>query len=407
MPGSRLRAVAGIAAAQLRYDRTRAVVATVGVVLAVLSTTLLAGVGVGVVATGEERFDAADRDLWVTGGAVRLDPGSVGGFENTLYDSHALAAELESRDDVDNAIPMAFQTVYVSPDGEEFDTLVGAGTPASGPAVTVESGEDLPPDTHYANGSYDGAMTHAVLVGPRIAERYDVGVNDTLYVGGTLSAARANEFRIVGISPTFSGFLGTPTVTMHLSELQEITGSTRTDSATLLTVSVPEGSDPEAVAAELAAEYPDYEFRTNREQLASTVGQQAVLLASGASLVVLAALSGLALTVNLLLSLVYGQREQLAALRALGASTWSLAGVAVAQALLVGLVGGAVGVALTVPMAALLDRLAVALVGFEGLVRPTTRVLLGGFAVAFLTSIVGAAAAARRIAAISPLEQFE
>ena len=82
---------------------------------------------------------------------------------------------------------------------------------------------------------------------------------------------------------------------------------------------------------------------------------------------------------------------------ALGASTWTLAGVAVAQALGIGLVGGLVGVGLTVTAAAQLDRVAVALVGFEGLVRPMMAVLAGGFAIAFLTSLVSAVAAAWKI----------
>lgn len=401
-----LRAVVGIALAQLRHDRARTALAVSGVVLAVLAATLLAGVGVGVVATGEEQFDAADRDLWVTGDALRLDPTSVGGFQNSLYDAHAIAEELEAHDAVRNAVPMSFQTVYVSPDGESFDTLVGTGAPASGQSVSIDTGEDLPPDTHHADGSYDGEMTHAILVDPQTAQRYDLEVGDTLYVGGTLSAARENEFRVVGISPTFSRFLGVPTVTMHLSELQQVTGTTESDSATLLTVTLHDDADAGAVAAELDAASTDYEVRTNREQLVSTFQQQAVIIASGASLVVLAVVSGLALTLNLLLSLVYSQRRELAALRALGASVSTLSATTVVQALIVGVVGGALGVALSVPAATGVDALAAAIVGFEGLVRTPPWVLAGGFAVAVVTSGVAAVAASVHVARLSPLEQL-
>ena len=51
-PGSRLRAALGIAAAQLRFDTSRSVLTVIGIVVAVLSMTLLASVGLGVMATG-------------------------------------------------------------------------------------------------------------------------------------------------------------------------------------------------------------------------------------------------------------------------------------------------------------------------------------------------------------------
>jgi hypothetical protein len=78
-------------------------------------------------------------------------------------------------------------------------------------------------------------MSHEVMIDTQTAEQFDVGVGDTLYIGGTLSSARSNEFTVVGISDTFSRFLGTPTVTMPLSELQTVTGTTSTDSATFIT----------------------------------------------------------------------------------------------------------------------------------------------------------------------------
>jgi len=57
---SRLRTYAGlvwIALRQLRSDRMRTVLAVIGVTLAVLSVTLLTGVGAGVISTGNQMFD--------------------------------------------------------------------------------------------------------------------------------------------------------------------------------------------------------------------------------------------------------------------------------------------------------------------------------------------------------------
>ncbi|WP_121820737.1 ABC transporter permease [Halostella salina] len=387
----RIRAILGVAGSQFRYDPGRTALAVVGIAVAVLATTVLAGVGVGVLATGEAQFDAADRDLWVTGGPVQFQPGTVGGIENTLVDAHTVAAELNERDDVQTAVPMAFQSVYVSPDGEDFETYVGAGAPARGPSVTITEGQEFSSeDVHYANGSYDGPMTHEMVIDRQTANRFNVSVGDTLYAGGTIATARQHEFRIVGISPTYSRFLGTPTVTMHLSELQEVSGTTAADRATFITVDLQDGANPEAVKAELEAEYPDYEVRTNDEQIRAILGDQAVVIASAVSLLVLSVAGGLALTLNVLLSVIYQQRREFAVLRAIGWSPWTVVGTTTAWASLLGLTGSVLGVAAAIPVTAGLNHLITAVVGFDGLVRATPEVLAGGFALGVVVSLVGA-----------------
>lgn len=400
---SRLRAISGIALSQLLHNRMRTVLAIVGIALAVLSVTLLGGVGIGVVETGEEQFDASGRDLWVTGGPVQLAPGTVGGFENTLVDAHAVAAAIEANDNVQTAVPMAFQTVYVSTDGDEWETLVGVGAPARGGSVQVTNGTEFQrQDVHYANGTYSGPMTHEVIIDPRTAELLDVSVGDSIYIGGTISSARANQFTIVGISPTFSRFLGTSSVTTHLSELQEVTGTTATDRASLITVSVVDDASPTAVAAEIETEHPEYEVRTNSEQLAATLERQAVLLASGGSLVVLGVLAGIALTANLMVSVVYQQRQELAALKALGSRTSTLVGVLIVQAVVLGSLGGIVGVVTTLPLAHVLNLVATAIVGFESVVRTPQWLLGAGVGIAIPMSLIGSVLAGWQIATLSP-----
>lgn len=398
-----LRGVIGIAVAGLAHDRTRTILATFGIAIAVLATTALGGVGYGVVETGQEKFDAAERDLWVTGGPMQFAPGTVGGVNNPIVGAHELADGLERHEAVKTAVPMSFQTVYVSTDGEEFETIVGVGAPARGGSVRVTEGQQFQQqDVHYADGDYDGPMTHSVIIDERTAALFNVSVGDSLYIGGTIADARANEFDIVGISPTFSQFLGAPTTVVHLSELQEITGTTGADSASIITISLKEGADAAAVRDDLQAQYPQYEIRTNEEQLRATVERQAVVLAAGGSLVVLALVAGISLTVNLLLGLVFQQRRELAALKALGSSTSTLVGVVTVQALLLGVVGGLLGLALTYPLVAGLNVVAELLVGFEDVVRLPDVLLAGGFAIAVVMSVVGAVAAGWRVSRLSP-----
>jgi putative ABC transport system permease protein len=399
--------VVGVAARGLRYDRTRAVLVVLGIALAAFAVAVLASVGVGVIETGQAKFDQSGRDLWITGGPVSLGTGagSVGGG---VTDAHQLEAELGEREDVVTATALAFRTVYVSNDSRRFETVVGAGGPAVDDAVRVTEGRGLSSgDPHYAGGAYDGPMTREVVIDPRTASLLDVGVNDTVHVGGTPGVAAANEFRIVGISPTFSNFLGGPTVVLHLSELQEVTGTTGTDAATLVTVDLVEGADLDRAEREIQARYPAYEVRTNREQLESTLREQAVLVASGTSLVVFAVLAGVAVTVNVLLSYVHQRRRELAALRAVGLSVRTLVAVTLVQALVLGVCGGALGTALTLLSIPVLNALAAALVGFEGVVPLRVEVLLAGVGVAVGVSALAGAAASARVGRLDPLELLE
>jgi putative ABC transport system permease protein len=283
--------------------------------MAVLASVLLVSVGTGVSETGQQQFDQSGRDLWVTGGPVELRPGSAGGFQNTLVDSHAVAGEIETRDDVATAVPMSFQTVYVGRNTSDYQTLVAAGAPARGPSVSITEGRPFQStDVHYADGSYDGPMTHEVVIDPRTAALLNVGVNDTLHIGSTLATAREHEFRVVGISPTYSGFVGAPTVTLHLSELQEVTGTTASDRATFISIRLQDGANASAVKADLEESYPAYTVRTNEEQLQATLEQKVTVIASGISLVALAVVAGVLLTLNLQLSFVYQPRETFAVL---------------------------------------------------------------------------------------------
>ena len=402
---SALRTVVAVAAAQLRHERTRTALAVVGVAVAVLATTLLAGVGYGVVETGREQFDASGRDLWITGGSISASSGS-GGFGASLLNSHEVARDVEARPEVQSAIPMAFQGVYVGNDSGETRTVVGVGISDGGPFISYEEGELPHGDAHYANGSYDGPRFDEVVVDPRTAELFDVGVGDTLYVGSSVESARNNSFTVTGISSTFSSFLGAPTVTTYLSELQAVTGTAGTDRATFVAVDLTDGANATATAQRLQRAYPEYEVRTNDEQMQSVLRQNAVVLAVGAALVVLAVVAGFALTVNVLSTVVFQQREELAALTALGMSTRTLVGMVAAQGVLLGALGGLVGVAATPPSALALDFVAAELVGFEGLVQTPGSVLVVGAAIALVMGTAAAAVAGWRTVRTVSVDQL-
>ncbi|WP_436932802.1 ABC transporter permease [Halosimplex halobium] len=398
----------GIAVAQLRHERMRTVIAVVGVAMAVLAAVLLASVGIGVLEFGEQKFQQSGQDLWVTGGPIELRPGTVGGFQNSLVNSHEVAADIEARDSVATAVPMIFQTVYAGQNTSEFQTLVGVGSPTDGNLVTFREGGAFPStDRHYANGTYDGPMSYEVVIDERTADLLNVGVNDTLHLGGTIATARENEFTIVGISPTYSQFVGAPTVVVPPSELQEITGTTASDRASFVLVRATEGANVTALEAELADSYPQYTIRTNSEQLRATLEDQAVVLLSGGSLFVLAVVAGVLLVLNLQLSFVLRHREQFAAVAAIGTSRTSLAGIVLVYTLLVGTLGGLLGVGLAIPGIEVVNAVTAAITGFEDVAGLSRRILLGGFGLAVLVSLIGGLTASLYLARSNPLDSLD
>jgi putative ABC transport system permease protein len=400
----RLRGAVGVGLSGLSYRRGRAALAVAGVALAVLLVVLLAGLGYGLTTTGGQAIDWLDRDLWATAGPVAFAPGAVGGVENPVEDAHAVAAEMERVEGVAEVQALAFQAVYVSPDGANFDTVVGVGGTGSGDTIVVQEGRSFSSvDVHYANGTYEGPMTHEVIVGPRLAERYGLEPGDTLHVGGTLAAARENEFEVVGVSNTFSRFLGTPTVALHLSELQEVSGGTGNDRAAILAVSLEEGTDPAVVERRIERAFPRFSVRTNDEQVGAVIGDQGPVLAAAATLVALAVVAGVALVTNVLALLVAQQRERFAALKAAGVSGRLLAVAVLSQGLVVGLLGGALGLALAIPAKTALNRIVADLAGFSDLVATPSWLLGGALVLAAVVGIGGSTVAGWRVSRISPL----
>ncbi|RQH02676.1 FtsX-like permease family protein [Natrarchaeobius oligotrophus] len=401
---ARLRTAGEITVSQLRHHKLRLGMAIVGIALAVLAMTLLAGVGMGVVETGEQQFETADRDLWVTAGETRITPVGGGGFENTLYDSRNVSAAISEHEGVRNAVPLAFETVYVGTGDGEFRTFVATGTTGGGSTVQVTDGELFPGDPHYADGTYEGDRTNEVVIDEETARQLGVDVGDTIHVGGSYAVARENEVTVVGISPTFERMLGTPTVVMPLSELHQATGTTHTEPATFITVTLEDDADPETVQQDLEETHPEYEIRTNQEQLDAVLQEQVLVLAAGVTLVILAVGAGIALTANLLALVVYQQRRAFAVLRAQGISATLLIASVVGQGIAIGTLGGALGVALSSPSAHLLDRLASAVVGFDGLVQLSPTILAGGFLIAVGIGTLSAALTGWRISRTPPLE---
>ncbi|WP_079988804.1 FtsX-like permease family protein [Halosegnis longus] len=381
---SRTRALVAIAVQQLRYRYDWSLLATIGIAVAVLLGIALSGLAIGLFTTGGEALGWINRDLWVTGGQIGFAPGTVGGIDNPIQNAHPLAADLERRPTVTAAQPFTFLTVYISANQSSFETTIGVGSTGSqGPSAAA--GDIELNDAHYANGTYDGPMTHEIIIDPRTSEKYDVGVNDTLYVGGTLAAARNNEFRITAISKRYSTFLGTSAVAMPLSELQEVTATTGTDPASFIALALTADAAPERVATAIEREYPTLTVRTNTEQVQRIIGQQASVLVGIVAIALLSVFAGAVLVLNVVATIVTSQRSAFAAAQAAGMSRRSLRTVVTAQGTLIGFAGGLVGVVISPAVLIPLNMGVEAISGFAMLV--TTPWWLYGAALLIATSV--------------------
>lgn len=393
----RLAGVVGIAGRMLLAGRLRTLLAVCGIALAVLAITLLMGTGLGVLETGEQEFERAGGDLWVTGPAAEFTVVGGGGFENTITDSHEVVNTIRDHEAVSGSAQLTVQSVYVGTGDGEFQSIVGAGIGHSG-MITIEEGPGFShEDQHYADGEYDGPLSNEVVLDERAAEALDVEIGDTIQLGGTLRLAEEHEYTVVGYSSTIEGLLGAPAVVVHVSELQTLTGTTGQDPAALIAIDLKTGADVDTVQDEFNEEFPEYTVRTNEEQLEAIVGTQAVVLAAGVSLVILAVVAGMALAANLLAMLVYHQRAALSALKAIGLRQSSLVTVAIAQGTLLGFAGGILGIVATPPGVRLLDLLGARTVGFEGLVQMEPWVLAVGLAIATAMGMIASGIAAWRI----------
>ncbi|MFC6766306.1 ABC transporter permease [Natrinema soli] len=401
----RARAIAGLGVAQLRHTSGRTALAVGGVMLAVLAVTLLTGLGLGVVETGQEKFDAANRDIWITGGPA-ADATTA---ENEVTNAPAIAANISERDDVKNGdvSVTAIHELYIGTEPTEVDRITAVGIQGTHAEFEFEAGQGFSSETYenYASADPADRPSNITVINPAIAERYDLDVGDTVYLGA--SRQQTQPYTVVGIGAYYSQYLGTPTLTLPLEELQTMTGTAGSDRASFITANIADNADREAVRDEIQAAYPAYDVQTSDDQFATLVGDRLLIVASGITLVGLAIVGGVTLTANLLVLVTYQQRESLAALRALGLSRWLLAGLIGIEGLIIGCLGGVLGLAATPLVARGLNHLSVAVFGFERIVRLSVEVYALGFVTALIVGTIVALITgwqASRSATMSALE---
>ena len=189
---------------------------------------------------------------------------------------------------------------------------------------------------------YDGALEEHVMLSESGALAYDLAVGDSIEIEGPRGARR------VGIAHVFSDYgAPSPRVVGTFKNLAPIFDGIVKDRTSVLTV----GSDTGALKRAIAQRYPNAHVRDQAElrELAQTAFDRTFEVAE--KLTVIALFVAVAGLYNALSALVLRARDIHRLLYAAGVSRWSIAGLAVQQNLLIGVVAAAAAVPLGLAIA--------------------------------------------------------
>lgn len=214
-----------------------------------------------------------------------------------------------------------------------------------------------------------GTDTNGVLLGAPSAERLKIGIGDTLRLVGRLDPrlATAGLERVVtvrGMVRFVYDAKDQPSVALALPLAQQLAGATTANRASFLMLRVKDDMNADTVAARLRAKYPTVSINSIADMVAqfrlrlSYFRQLSLILGSIALVVTV-------LLVGTLLAIAVNERiGEIAALRAIGISRWSVLRQVVLEGLLLTVAGGILGVGLGMATARWLDAI---LTSFPGL----------------------------------------
>ncbi len=394
-----------LAIRNLSKNKIRTILTVLGVALSVVSIVMLASLGNGLLTTGDRLLDQSSIHLWITGQASDVESQYSGTGESKISDAHRMSNDLLKNKEISMVTPALTEMVYAFKEGSEPRAIFAIGIVGSWRSiVNVSKGKDLTKDDHYNSGKYNGKWKSEVLIDSRTASLLNATVGDTIHIGKTVTEANSQEFTIIGLTDSLSRFSSNPMVVIYLSELQEITGNQYYDTVSMVIIRLKNPATAEEMQKELQKNYPQYTVSTNEEYLKKLLAENALPLASAASIVLLSVIMGAMLAVNTMLLSLNEKKREIAILQVMGFSRFSLFKKIGTEGLLTSLLGGIAGLFLSIPLADILNGLIHAYLGFDGLVALETDYLYMGFAVAVCIGLLTSFLAAMKISRVNTAE---
>lgn len=329
-PRSRKRSipmVIKLAYRNLFHDRLSFVVTIVGIVFSVVLVAVQSGIYLGSEKKIAAILDAAPADLWIVplGTKSYDDPSPLSGRERHMTLSVPGVAQVED-------MVVSFARWRKPAGGTTTVLLIGSEAVSDSPLpwnVTEGSREALnAPNTVAIDKSYF----------PDLGIK---SVNDQAEVNGV-------NVEIAATTTKIRSFTTLPFVFTNIEEARRLTG-TGQNQATYERVLLTEGADRDAVKAEIERRLPDAEVLTQPEFTKRSQSYWLFQTGAGAALIagaVLGLIVGVVIVAQTLYSSTKDHINEFATLRALGAGAGYIVKVILFQAVLSGLIGYTLGMAL-------------------------------------------------------------
>lgn len=289
------------------------------------------------------------------GYALRVTPAGTLPFDSEagIADAGGVAERISTTEGVVAVAPVLGAQLYAVVRGAASEPLFTTG---------------IDPRAQMLYRLLEGAEPHdgAVVISPPLAERFGIGMGDTLQLAPrldvTLGQPRgARPFVVSGIGDFLYNYAGEQSVAVPLARLQAMTG--RMDEVSLFAVAAAEGADEAALAARIEAAVPGVSVYSTRELMAAMDQRLSYFrqLATILGAIALAVATLLAATI-----VTIGVRErfgEIATLRAIGISARRLQLGIVVEGLALTTTGAVLGVPIGLWMAGRLDRILLAFPG--------------------------------------------
>lgn len=327
----RFRTMARVGLRMMVHDKLKMLGTLIGVVFAVLLSNQQAGTFLGLLNKNTMFIDNAGADIWV------MPPNSEA-LSGGKFIPEAIWRQASGVPGVAWAQPLLFgaATIAVPGGSSEAVTVIGTRLPAAkgGPWNMV-------------------AGDPSVLAHPDTMI-FEDGVRDML--GGlNLGSVRELGGRNVQVGGFTWGLLPFgPAYSFADYDLARLLLHVDSDRAHYVLVGVEPGEDVERVRSALAARFPDVKVATKKEFMRSTtryvLGRTAIGVTLGTS-TAFGLLIGFVIVALTTFSAVIDNIREFGTLKAIGATTWDLAKLLLAQSVAYGLLGSLVGLTLVTRMA--------------------------------------------------------
>jgi putative ABC transport system permease protein len=369
-----------LAISALRHRPMRTFLTASGIAIAVGSMVIFLSLGEGL-------RQAFASEIGSVGAEIQVSYGSFENFSGEPELPLARADDLRAVADEYGIISVTPLYLYFrggfSPDSSFAFQGVPTDVDLTGiyPGFEILEGRGLMPTDRDRN---------VAVVGEQVAER------SNLQVGGTLRLSSDASFEIIGISSSAGGFLGNAIVTPLVS-LQEATNAG--GNVTFFVVDIADPAAATSTASALAERFPELGFQTQSDVLEVIERGIRITDVVRLGISVIALIVGAIAVANTVLMSVIERTREFGVVRAVGARPRFLFALVLAESVALSIIGGAAGVALGFGGAAVVNVIAVDLIGLN-VAAVTARLVAFSFAVAFIMGVLSGLAPSARAARI-------